>query len=127
MQESTPLPPEQCQHCPGCGAEIHAAEQTPDCLPLTGCRLGLTAAGLYLGPLALAICGAILGGDSPNGQFLGAMTGLGVGIIVAIISVRLLHRTAVRRDNPGCPAFDPPTDLTMDQAGPDHPADEDTP
>jgi uncharacterized membrane protein YeaQ/YmgE (transglycosylase-associated protein family) len=58
--------------------------------------------GLFLVPILLAMAGAILGGNhwaarDPNGQFLGATSGLLVGMVGATVVARLLRTLSHER------------------------------
>ena len=80
---------------PGCGGDCsHCSigDHTPVEGELTGWRLGLAACGMFLGPLVLAIVGALLAGPTDTGQFLGGVTGLAVGAVAAVWTGRRLRR-----------------------------------
>ena len=75
-----------CSHCrmdASCPAEPGA---------LSGWRLTATAAGVFLLPLGLAAAGAALCGQQPTWQFLGALAGLVVGLVGAVVVARCVRR-----------------------------------
>jgi uncharacterized protein YqgC (DUF456 family) len=78
---------------PSCGGDCgHCAIGSRPAVEgeLAGWRLGLAAAGMFLGPMALAIVGALVGGPEATGQFLGGVTGLvGGAVVAALVSKRL--------------------------------------
>ena len=59
---------------------------------VAGWRLGLISVGLFLGPVVLAIVGAASLGESPGGQFAGAIGGLGLGLAGSVGVGRMLGR-----------------------------------
>lgn len=64
----------------------------PDGPLLVGWRLGLASMGLFLGPVVLAILGAMWSGRSHEARFLGAITGLGIGMAGSVAVAKLLRR-----------------------------------
>jgi hypothetical protein len=78
-----------CSGCPRCPSGDHPTDE-PDSPLLYGWRLGLSAIGLFLGPVVLAIVGVLLFGDSPASQLAGAMVGLGVGLAVSVGVAKVL-------------------------------------
>ena len=78
-----------CARCPttNCPAENDEAEPR-----LRGRALGLAAAGLFLGPIALAIAGSFVAGDEREMQLVGALGGLLLGICASLLYVRVAHR-----------------------------------
>lgn len=51
---------------------------------LSGWRLALASAGLFLGPIVLATIGAMVYGPDPGQRFVGALAGLGTGFLLSI-------------------------------------------
>ena len=58
-----------------------------------GRRLVLGALGVFWAPLVLAIAGAVVGGDRQVHQLIGAAAGLGIGMAVSGVVVRLVRPT----------------------------------
>ena len=58
---------------------------------LYGWRLSLAAAGMFLGPVVLAIAGAVCMGGSHGARLLGALVGLGVGMVGSVMAARSLR------------------------------------
>ena len=58
---------------------------------LSGWRLGIASIGLFLAPIALAIIGAALFGQSGSTQFLGAIAGLILGVAALTVVVWFAH------------------------------------
>lgn len=83
------LPHVDCAGCTTCGSSEGCAPPAEDG-PFRGWHLVLISAGLFLGPVGLAIAGAILAGDRPAAQLLGAVTGLLLGMGAAILTAKLL-------------------------------------
>ena len=48
--------------------------------------------GLFLGPLVLAILGAVVAGDRPVMQLVGAAIGLGLGLVGSVVVARQWNR-----------------------------------
>jgi len=83
-----------CRRCPPAGQGVDPAAPS-------GWRLAVPAAGLFLGPLVLAVAGAGLAGPSQVGQFLGAVGGLIVGAGAAVTVAKLIvRRRGARSDGP---------------------------
>jgi hypothetical protein len=83
------LPLADCTGCTTCGSPEGCGPPAEDG-PFRGWHLVLISAGLFLGPVGLAIVGAILGGDRPAAQLLGAVTGLLLGMAAGILTAKLL-------------------------------------
>jgi len=83
------LPQADCASCTACGSSGGCSPPAGDG-PFRGWSLVLISAGLFLGPVGLAIVGALLGGDRPTGQLFGAVVGLLLGMGVGIVTARLL-------------------------------------
>ena len=79
-----------CSDCPRCSGGDRPSEEESDRALLLGWRLGLSAAGLFLGPVVLAIVGALLLDDSPASQLAGATAGLGLGLAVSVAVAKVL-------------------------------------
>ena len=69
---------------------------TPSDAPVRGSRLALASLGLFLVPVLLAMIGAILNASDPNGQLLGAATGLLVGMLNAIVMARFAEPSPLK-------------------------------
>jgi hypothetical protein len=83
--------------CSGCPIPDCPVEEGPEGSPLFGWRLGLASMGLFLGPIILAIVGAVCSGqtilgESHEAQFLGGIAGLGLGLAGSVGTARLLRR-----------------------------------
>lgn len=65
--------------CSVCPVADCPADEGPEEPRLAGWRLGLVSMGLFLGPVVLAIVGAMSFSDSPGAQLVGAIAGLGLG------------------------------------------------
>ncbi len=83
------LPLADCTGCTTCGSSEGCVPPAEDG-PFRGWQLVLISAGLFLGPVGLAIVGALLGGDRPAVQLFGAVTGLLLGMGAAILTAKLL-------------------------------------
>lgn len=59
---------------------------------LAGWRLTLASLWLFLGPVVLAIVGAMMVGEDRGAQLLGAMIGMSMGMLGSIFARRLLRR-----------------------------------
>ena len=81
-----------CARCSRCPVQECPAEHEPEGARLSGWRLGLASIGLFLGPVLLATAGAIWFGKTGTAQFLGAMAGLGVGLVCSVVVAKLLRR-----------------------------------
>jgi hypothetical protein len=84
------ISPSQCSGCPlkNCPLEDRSAGS-----PAAGWRLGLVSLGLFLGPVVLAIVGAVSFGGTPGTQLAGAIAGLGLGLAGSLGMARILHRS----------------------------------
>ena len=82
-----------CRHCADLDEVLAGAPGG-----LTGWRLTLSAAAAFLGPLILAIVGAVIGSPSPVGQWVGAGVGLVIGLAAAVVVGRRL--AAPRKEDP---------------------------
>ncbi len=81
--------------CPGCSVAQCPGDGQPQDCPLAGWRLGLVSIGLFLGPIVLAILGALWAGPNPGAQFVGAVVGFGLGLAGSVATakmVTILHR-----------------------------------
>ena len=87
-----------CPTCSRCPIQECPAKDDAEGALLSGWRLGLASVGLFLGPVLLAIAGAMVSTESRTAQFLGAMAGLGAGLVGAVVVGRLLRRG--RRQGP---------------------------
>ena len=74
-----------CSHCA-------VSERPPGADELVGWRLGLSAAGLFLFPMALATAGALIGKTALT-QGIGCLGGLVVGAGITGIVSRILRRS----------------------------------
>lgn len=91
--------PDPPQGCSGCSAECSHRVPDPAPLPiessetplLTGWRFALVSFGFFLGPLALAILGAVVFRETPLTQLVGAVGGLLVGMLISLCAVRMTH------------------------------------
>jgi hypothetical protein len=86
-----------CSSCSGCTMRDELGEDSGTDPLLSGWRLGMVSAGLFLGPVFLAIAGAACCGDGEGVQFLGATAGLGMGMTGSVVVGKLLHRTGKSR------------------------------
>ena len=101
---SQTFPPDRLgrPQCPACSVRDCPAERQPENPVenpaenqaegplLAGWRLGLVSAGLFLGPVVLAILGAGILGSSPGRQLAGAIGGLGMGFAVSVGVTRMM-------------------------------------
>ncbi len=78
-----------CARCPTANCPARNDEEEPR---LHGPALGLAAAGLFLGPIALAIAGSVCAGDDRGMQLVGALSGLLLGICASVLCVRIARR-----------------------------------
>jgi len=78
-----------CARCPTANCPAKHDEEAPR---LRGRALGLAAAGLFLGPIALAIAGSLCAGDEWEMQLVGALAGLLFGICASLLCVKVAHR-----------------------------------
>ncbi len=86
-----PTPP-ACDDCSACRQEHTHELPKPVEGGLTGWALAAATATVFLLPLGLAILGAGLAGGSAERQVFGALTGLAVGIGLAVLITRLFGR-----------------------------------
>ena len=80
-----------CSDCSGRSIQDGPADDDPDSLALSGGPLGLASMGLFVGPGVLAILGAMCFAESPGGQLVGAVAGLGLGMAGSVVLARLLR------------------------------------
>ncbi|MGD9874285.1 MAG: hypothetical protein AB7T27_08430 [Kiritimatiellia bacterium] len=73
----------QCEHCHLMPLDMKGA--------LSGGRLVLASAGVFLFPLILAIGAGIMFRENPDRQALGAIAGLVIGALLASLAVKLLR------------------------------------
>ena len=73
-----------CGPCSRCQSDDSRADGP------SGWRLGLSAAGLFLAPVGLAVLGAAVGGPAPVGRVVCAGGGFLAGMAAAVIVGRLL-------------------------------------
>jgi len=78
--------------CFGCPVSDCRAETGAGGGGLAGWRLAVVSVGLFLGPIVLALVGAVCFWPGPEGQLLGAVGGLVVGVGVSIAVARLTRR-----------------------------------
>jgi len=91
MTDATHDPDRPCgSGCTRCG--LHAAP--PDVPVLRGWRLTVSALGVFLLPLVLAVAGAVVVGGEGGRQFLGALAGLAVGLAGGVLIGRCVSRSA---------------------------------
>ena len=91
MSASAEKPDNPCAcACSQCG-QADEREARPGAM--SGWRLSLSAAMVFLLPLALAAAGAALCGPGATGQSLGALAGLVAGVLASVIVARLVRRT----------------------------------
>ena len=71
-----------CDQCPSqeAGSQVDG--------PYRGGRLAAVAAAYFLGPLALAVAGAVLAGPEQITRFLGGTAGLALGLVAAALAAR---------------------------------------
>lgn len=74
-----------CSHCA-------VSEKPPGAGELVGWRLGLSAVGLFLFPMALATAGALIGKTALT-QVIGCICGLVVGAGITVVVSRILRRS----------------------------------
>ena len=69
----------------------------------SGRRMILASAGLFLGPIVLAIAGALLAGAAADARAAGAVGGLLLGMAISVIVGRLIRRRPPAQVPPECP------------------------
>ena len=79
------------QRCGGGCRECPIGNRAPAAGEPTGGRLALAAAGMFLLPLVAAVAGAATFGPGATGQFLGAVGGLVLGLVGAVLTARRLR------------------------------------
>ncbi len=77
-----------CARCPTVNCPARNDREGPR---LRGRALGLAAVGLFLAPIALAIAGSLCFGGNEGAGFLGALLGLGLGMSVSWLCLRLIR------------------------------------
>ncbi|MDY6913423.1 MAG: hypothetical protein SVT52_03055 [Planctomycetota bacterium] len=94
--------PDRCTGCASSDARPTGPEAGE---PLSGWRLGLLAALVFLWPLALAVAGALLGEHSGLGEAAGGLAGLAIGLasaaVIAKATARSLQERVPSDDNVG--------------------------
>jgi hypothetical protein len=77
----------RCENCQDCGKH---GRDVPESMQggLVGWRLALAAVGAFLVPLILGIFGSIVGGPGQNAKFLGALIGIAIGVLIAVVMAR---------------------------------------
>ncbi|HNR94425.1 MAG TPA: hypothetical protein PKM67_09375 [Kiritimatiellia bacterium] len=73
----------QCEHCHLMPSDVKGG--------LSGGRLVLASAGVFIFPLVLAIAGGILCRANPDHQALGVVAGLAAGGLIASLAVKRLY------------------------------------
>lgn len=73
----------QCEHCHLMPSAMEGG--------LSGGRLVLASAGVFLFPLALAIAAGIVFRENPDRQAMGSIAGLVAGGVMASLAVKLLR------------------------------------
>ena len=77
--------------CAGCAGSACPTEESLDGAPLAGWPLAAASAGLFLGPIILAIVGSLCAGGGQASRLVGALLGLALGMAVAVGVHRWLH------------------------------------
>ena len=80
----------KCPVCPECPGHTCPEPEQAEGSKLSGWRLCLAAIGCFLGPITLAILGAVYAGSSAEAQLTGALVGLGIGVVCAVGLAKLL-------------------------------------
>ena len=81
-----------CDHkCDSCSLGHHAMPTKGG--DLAGMKLVGAGALVFLFPLILAIAGVVFAGGGHTRQIIGAMIGLIIGVVSAVVIVRLLKKT----------------------------------
>lgn len=78
--------------CPGCPDPPPDGSSTET--PFEGWALAMVAASVFLGPLVMALLGALVAAETPGLQFSGATAGLLLGMVM----IRLLVRAPAESD-----------------------------
>jgi len=95
---SLPVFDDRCAACPGCDPsqeenELEASEANEP-PPYQGWQMARVSILVFFLPLATAMTGAIIAGDSATGQAIGALIGGVVGFLVSFLVVRRTSRSA---------------------------------
>jgi len=69
----------------------------------SGRRMILASVGLFLGPIVLAIVGALLAGGTADARAAGAVGGLLLGMAISVMVGRLIGRHQPTQVPPECP------------------------
>ena len=83
--------------CRSCWANLEATAGP------SGRRMILASVGLFLGPIVLAIVGALLAGATADARTAGAVSGLLLGMAISVIVGRLIRRHEPTQVPPECP------------------------
>ena len=84
-----------CKVCPGrsaCQQNEKPVEETDNIPVMSPTQFNLYAAGLFLGPILLAIIGAVVFSRNHTTRFLGGLGGFLVGMIMSIILFKVFYR-----------------------------------
>ena len=94
IQTHTPPSPNRtsCRGCSGCLSRERPGEDRGEGPSLEGGRLAWASAGLFVGPLFLAIVGATCLRASLVGQLVGAAAGLAAGMAGCVAAGKLIYR-----------------------------------
>ena len=90
MQSDPPPCSQDRASCPHCSAGVCPISSEGDNAtpPLSGHSVVGSAVGLFLVPLLLALAGAVLAGSDMGAQVVGALAGLGLGLLGSILFAR---------------------------------------
>ena len=80
-----------CHECPPrskLGTDSHEDEG----VGMNGFRLALAAAGFFVAPVLLAVCGAVVGGGGAVDQLFGAALGFALGMVASVVGVNIVSR-----------------------------------
>ena len=83
--------------CGRCAVQDCPARADGDSSGVQGWRLGLSAAALFLAPIVLAIAGALWAGGGEGTRVIGALSGLGLGMVGSVVVARALGQKRRRR------------------------------